>query len=125
MSHTSSTDSSNQSGFIVNFINNILHLENTELLEMIIRKFAHLFEYTILGVLTINCSNNFKIKNYILLAIIFCLFYAISDEIHQIFIPGRNGNIKDVLIDTAGSFTGIIIYNLYYKSCKKQILMIQ
>ena len=121
MSHTSSIDSSNQSGVIVNFINNILQISNVELLETIIRKLAHLFEYFILGILMISYLKNYDIKNYILISIALCLIYSCTDEIHQVFIPGRNGNIKDVLIDTLGSFIGIIIY----KYCKKNIKMIK
>ena len=121
MSHTSSIDSSNQSGFIVNFINNILHIDDVELLETLIRKSAHLFEYFVLGILMINCLRKYNIKNYILISIILCFTYACTDEIHQLFIPGRDGNIKDVIIDTLGSFIGIITY----KYCKKDIKMIK
>ena len=121
MSHTSSIDSSNQSGFIVNFINNILHIDDVELLETLIRKSAHLFEYFVLGILMINCLRKYNIKNHILISIILCFTYACTDEIHQLFIPGRDGNIKDVIIDTLGSFIGIITY----KYCKKDIKMIK
>ena len=43
------------------------------------------------------------------LAFLICVIYAISDEIHQLFVPGRAGQVRDVLIDSAGSFLGIII----------------
>ena len=36
-------------------------------------------------------------------------FYAITDEIHQIFVPNRGPAISDVLIDTSGVFFGILI----------------
>ena len=121
MSHTSAVSSSNQSGFIVNFINNILKIDNVELLETLIRKLAHLFEYFILGILMINYFKNYNIKNYILILVILCFIYACTDEIHQLFIPGRDGNIKDVFIDTFGSFIGIITY----KYCNKYIKVIK
>ena len=35
--------------------------------------------------------------------------FAVSDEFHQLFVPGRSGNIKDVFIDTAGSVSGILL----------------
>ena len=35
--------------------------------------------------------------------------YAITDEIHQLFVPGRSGMIKDVFIDSLGIITGVII----------------
>ena len=37
------------------------------------------------------------------------LLYAISDEYHQSFIPGRSAQWQDVLIDTTGVFVGVII----------------
>jgi VanZ family protein len=39
-----------------------------------------------------------------------CILYAILDEVHQIFIPGRSGEIRDVFIDSSGSGTGILAY---------------
>ena len=64
MSHTSATGSSNQSGLITDFLSNILKIDNVEVLEIIIRKCAHLFEYIVLGILVINCLKDYKIKKY-------------------------------------------------------------
>lgn len=36
--------------------------------------------------------------------------YGITDEIHQLFVPGRSGQVKDVIIDGAGSIVGILVY---------------
>jgi len=44
------------------------------------------------------------------LAGLICVGYAISDEIHQIFVPGRGPQIKDVLIDSGGAAVGIFIW---------------
>ena len=35
--------------------------------------------------------------------------YASSDEIHQLFIPGRSGQFTDVLIDTSGGLAAILV----------------
>ena len=43
------------------------------------------------------------------ISILVGLIYAITDEIHQSFIPGRTASIRDVCIDTCGVFLGIII----------------
>ena len=40
--------------------------------------------------------------------------YAISDELHQTFIPGRFGSLADVLIDTSGALTALLI--AHYRS---------
>ena len=74
-----------------------------------IRKLAHFTAYLILGVLVYNlllCY--FTNKKSLILSLIICLLYAISDEIHQMFVPGRAGQIRDVLIDFSGTTLGVI-----------------
>jgi len=46
----------------------------------------------------------------VLLAFVICVLYAISDETHQIFVPGRSAQISDVLIDSVGAIVGILMY---------------
>lgn len=75
----------------------------------LIRKNAHFFAYLILGILVINALRRSGIKS-IIVAFLMCVLYAISDEIHQIFIPGRSGEVRDVLIDSLGAMVGILIY---------------
>jgi VanZ family protein len=43
---------------------------------------------------------------------VFCVLYAVSDEVHQLFVPGRGAQVTDVLIDNAGAFVGIGIYEV-------------
>lgn len=112
MSSCDATESTNQSNFIVNIINNIFKIENIELLSFIIRKLAHFTEYLILGFLTINMLNKNDISKKYLLSILICIIYATSDEIHQIFVPGRACQIRDILIDSIGSITGVYLYKL-------------
>jgi len=50
-----------------------------------------------------------------LFAFLICVIYAISDEIHQLFVPGRTGQLKDVIIDSSGSFVGIAIVIIVIK----------
>ena len=78
----------------------------------IIRKNAHFFAYLILGVLVSNALKNNGIKGSkrFLIALVICILYAISDEIHQLFIPGRAGQVRDVMIDSAGAVVGISGY---------------
>jgi len=47
---------------------------------------------------------------YILIILGISLLYAISDEFHQIFVPGRTAVIKDVVIDFVGSFISVGFY---------------
>ena len=115
MSSFDSVESSNQSNFIVDIIANIFKIENIELLSFIIRKLAHYTEYLILGFLVINMFTKNNINNLYLISIILCIIYATSDEIHQIFVPGRACQLRDILIDSIGSITGIYLYKLINK----------
>ncbi len=80
----------------------------------IVRKNAHFFAYFILGIFVINAMRrNDKRSNIdIIIAILVCVLYAMSDEIHQFYVPGRGPQLKDVFIDSIGAVTGIIIYLL-------------
>lgn len=76
-----------------------------------VRKTAHFFVYFVLGILVFNYLSSFALdKKMLLLSILICFLYACSDEVHQLFVPGRSGEIKDVLLDSLGSISGILIY---------------
>lgn len=119
MSSFNATESSEQSGFIVNVLSDLLNIKNIEILSLIIRKLAHFTEYLILGMLAINCFKDYDIKHIFIISLIFCIIYAGSDEIHQLFIIGRSGNIIDVTIDSFGALSGITMY--YYLILKRKI----
>ena len=103
--------SSGRSSAIVSVIE-LLHVNlSQELLTFITRKSAHIFMYFVLGVLMLNVVRDYwtGAKKAIITSAGFVLLYAVSDEIHQLFIPGRSGEIRDVLIDTAAGCVGIIV----------------
>lgn len=83
----------------------------------LLRKNAHFFAYLVLGVLVVNALRFSGIIGYraMALGLFICVIYAISDEVHQIFVPGRGCQVKDVIIDSAGAFVGILSYNLIYR----------
>lgn len=83
-----------------------------------VRKLAHVTIYFILGFLVYLYIKDLKIDNKIIISILICVLYATSDEIHQLFILGRSGEVKDVLIDTLGSVLGILFLKIL-KSNKK------
>lgn len=82
-----------------------------------VRKTAHFTIYTILGILIFLCANTFKITNKkrILISIMLSFLYACTDEIHQLYVPGRAGQFKDVCIDTCGAIFGICIVYIILK----------
>lgn len=73
-----------------------------------VRKLAHFMEYFILGILIFITLKSYNINN-IYIMILICFLYAFSDEVHQLFVLGRDGNFKDVLIDTFGSSCSILL----------------
>ena len=87
-----------------------------EELQFIVRKSAHFIGYMILGILASGLILQYEnINKKYPLAFLICVIYAISDEIHQLFVPGRAGQVRDVLIDSAGSLLGIIIVMAFVK----------
>ena len=56
-----------------------------------------------------------KSTNKIIIPILIAIFYAILDEVHQIFVPGRSPSIGDVLIDSVGIFAAVIVYWLAFR----------
>ncbi len=107
--------SSGRSAVIVNDIINTLHISlSQEVLTFLTRKAAHIFLYLVLGVLIYNIVKEygFTTKKAILLSILFSLSYAGFDEVHQLFISGRSGQVSDVMIDTTASAVGVAAY--YY-----------
>ncbi|SDD79328.1 VanZ family protein [Sporomusa acidovorans] len=90
-----------------------------------VRKIAHSMIYFLLGLLltrTLKLSG-IKGKKIYFFALLFSLAYAVSDELHQVFVAaGRSGQISDVLLDTAGATMGIGIYWLFSGNRNKELL---
>ena len=78
-----------------------------------IRKIAHITEYLILGFLTFNLLKQYSVTN-IYYAIGLSILYSCTDEFHQLFISGRSGSIRDVLIDSIGILIGTYLYKLLF-----------
>lgn len=95
-----------------------------EKINLIIRKNAHAFEYCMLAVFVANFLFllGMKGKNALIYIMFICLFYAVTDEFHQMFVLGRSSLVSDVLIDFTGSLIGLgIFYLAYYKIYTKHI----
>ena len=78
-----------------------------------IRKIAHITEYLILGFLMFNLLKQYSVTN-IYYAIGLSILYSCTDEFHQLFISGRSGNIRDILIDSIGILIGTYLYKLLF-----------
>jgi VanZ family protein len=83
-------------------------------------KWEHLVEYAILGFLVGNSLlKRFESKSNKIISIILCAFipaiYGLSDEIHQLFVPGRKFDLMDLLADAIGALIGVSIFILVDK----------
>ena len=85
-----------------------------ESIQPLVRKGAHFCLYMLLGILTMLCAQTFNwCKAYKFdISVIFILLYASSDEIHQLFVPGRSGQFIDVCLDTVAATCGILLVML-------------
>lgn len=96
---------------IINYLGNIIS-------HNFLRKLAHFSEYAALGFCFFGAIHfTFNVKK-IYIPLIPCVLYAVSDEIHQYFIPERACRLFDVFIDTCGSAVGILVFLLFLHICK-------
>ncbi|MBI2009722.1 MAG: VanZ family protein [Candidatus Chisholmbacteria bacterium] len=84
--------------------------------DYVLKKSAHMFEYAVLFFLLVRALTKTRLKKaspkIFLLAGLITILYAISDEWHQTFVPGRGGRLTDVGYDTMG----MVLSFLYIKS---------
>ena len=87
----------------------------------IVRKIAHFSVYFILGFLLMMALTPYKMPLWLqlMLTIVLCFLYAITDELHQTFVSGRNGTFIDCIIDTVGSLCAALVYAVHIKNKKK------
>lgn len=98
-----------------------------DVLSVIVRKTAHFSVYTLLGLCAFGGFWFLKKKQLRFLAAWgAATVYAVSDEIHQHFVPGRSCEVRDMCIDSAGAALGagiclvIVLLAAYRKICSKK-----
>lgn len=74
-----------------------------------IRTVAHFLEYAGLSVLIFNALYQSFGYQRPLVAFIISALYAVSDEIHQLFVEGRAFQISDIIVDSLGAASGILV----------------
>lgn len=120
MSSCNSTDSEAMSTGIKAIMEKIFGYGFT---DFFVRKCAHTIEYMMLGFFSAGAvlASFLKPKN-LLFSTLACVLYAASDEIHQLYVPGRACQVRDVLIDSAGIVAGtlaaLLIFYLVMKRKK-------
>ena len=115
--------SSDLSNGLLNFLEEFTRLPLTnEFFSFLIRKLAHFTEYLILGILSCNLVKQYRSLNKMeyLAILLFCITYAISDEVHQMFVNGRAPQVFDVFVDSLGSSVGIFLIYIMTKVKKNK-----
>jgi VanZ family protein len=74
--------------------------------DLVLRKIAHAAEFAVLGFLL------HRALRRVGWALALGIAYAVSDEVHQHFVPGRQGSAVDVLIDAVGVGVGVYVGRL-------------
>jgi VanZ family protein len=72
--------------------------------DLVLRKIAHTIEFAILGALLLRALGSE------LPALAAGIAYAVTDEVHQLFVEGRRGSPVDVLIDAVGVVAGVALW---------------
>ena len=80
-----------------------------------VRKAGHAFEYLVLGALVVMLVKTLGIRRVFLISLLVCASYAVSDELHQMFVPGRGPMASDVALDTSASAAAILLNVCYTK----------
>lgn len=75
--------------------------------DLLFKKGAHMVAYAVLYLLAHRATGEWR------WAFVLTAVYAISDEYHQTFVPGRNGNVVDVMVDWLGAVTALVVRRLW------------
>lgn len=94
----------------------LLHLFST-----LVRKGAHVTEYIILCIsfLTAFWVSGIRGKGRNIASFVLTFGYACTDEFHQLFVPGRSCQFRDVCIDSAGALIGVLLFSLIKHKIEK------
>ena len=90
--------------------------EHYSMIELFLRKCAHMSIYFVLAVniMIVLFTFNMKMILRMAIAVIASFGYALTDEFHQTFVAGRSGAFTDCLIDTSGAIFGVIAALILY-----------
>lgn len=118
LSHENGDESTETSDWFSALINFLLPFEVS---KGTVRTLAHYSEFACLSFFMTNLFVSYKNKFCPVIAISLSFAYAITDEIHQIFVPGRACQLQDLLVDLAGVISGCIVFSILYLIIQKLI----
>ena len=108
LSAQTATESSGTSQSLIDLIFSYLGKSFT---QNTIRTVAHLCEFAGFGFLVTNLVFALKDKLMPVLSVLLSFGYAVTDEIHQIFVPGRAFQLIDLTIDLGGIILGTVVFS--------------
>ena len=120
--------SSDQSGELIKMLSNLPIIGNVidymmkiDIAQFIVRKSAHMFAYFLLFILMFMYAykNNKGVKKSYFIGFVATFLYACTDEIDQVFIEGRSGEIRDILVDSTGALIGMVLVGIILKIKKR------
>ncbi len=79
--------------------------------DLLVKKGGHFIGYALLGAAMLRgiCGNESPGGKQLGWAFVLTTLYALTDEYHQTFVPGRGGNLGDVGVDALGAITGLAL----------------
>ncbi len=104
---------------VIEVINNVKKIDDLKKEEIfhtvhfLIRKGAHFAEFALLTLFVFFLVQSYGLKkiNCAAISLVYCLIFASTDEIHQLYVYGRSGQVRDVLIDFCGGiFSNVCIF---------------
>lgn len=125
--------SSQESGRVVDLIirlfQGILPIDR-QTMVFIVRKGAHFAEYTILGGFLVPAVTEWmavdktpvpdSVRSIRIISWLVGTLYAVTDEIHQYFVPGRSCELRDIGIDSCGVLAGVLVVSLLMRSKERR-----
>jgi VanZ family protein len=104
---------------LLNFLYPGLAPHQVDMIHGLLRKAGHISEYFLLGLLFFHAFRSNSLQkwrfHWTIYSIIGVVFYAVSDEFHQIFVSSRTASLIDVGIDSAGGILSQIAIILRWK----------
>jgi VanZ family protein len=125
--------SSRESGRVVDLLvrlfQGIMPIDR-QTMVFIVRKGAHFAEYTILGGFLVPAVTEWmavdktpvpdSVRSIRIISWLVGTLYAVTDEIHQYFVPGRSCELRDIGIDSCGVLAGVLVVSLLMRSKERR-----
>ena len=125
--------SSRESGRVVDLLvrlfQGIMPIDR-QTMVFIVRKGAHFAEYTILGGFLVPAVTEWmavdktpvpdSVRSIRIISWLVGTLYAVTDEIHQSFVPGRSCELRDIGIDSCGVLAGVLVVSLLMRSKERR-----